>query len=177
MPNVLSRYETHEEAKASVRALSRVGFTVAFHTILENTQLHWRVASFFRPDDRFSRWIMRGTIGGGLIGLLFDTAVFAPSYVGSLDLTGAPASWILAIVEWSVFGATCGAIFASLLVGLSQQGAIRYELTREGSRLLPTAFGRARAIARAQRALMLAAQQTTCGQPISLHANALPSPI
>ena len=152
---VLASFDTHEEAKTCVLGLLGVGFDVSFNSIAEPPSLHERFASLLSSGKSSPCWTRRGLFIGALVGFVIDTAVFPISHIEAIDLTGALASWIIAVVEWSCLLGGTGAIVGTLL-GWSRKKAqvVHYQLTSESGKLLLIAFGSAFAIAHAERSLL-----------------------
>lgn len=155
---ILASFDTHEQAQTCVRGLLGVGFDISFNSIAEPPSLHERVASVLSSGKSIQCWTKRGLLIGAFVGFLIDTAVFPISYVGTMNVTGPLASWVVAVAEWSFLLGAAGAIVGALLVSSRRKvPVIHYQLTRECGKLLLIACGSASAIAHAERSLMLAA--------------------
>lgn len=155
---ILASFDTHEQAQTCVRGLLGVGFNISFNSLAEPPSLNERVASVLSSGKSIPSWTRRGLLVGACVGFLIDTAVFPISYLGTMNVTGPLASWVVAVAEWSFVLGAAGAIVGALLVSSRRKvPMIDYQLTRECGKLLLIACGSASAIAYAERSLMLPA--------------------
>jgi hypothetical protein len=155
---ILASFDTHEQAQTCVRGLLGVGFDISFNSIAEPPSLHERVVSVLSSGKSIQFWTKRGLLIGAFVGFLIDTAVFPISYVGTMNVTGPLASWVVAVAEWSFLLGAAGAIVGALLASSRRKvPVIHNQLTRECGKLLLIACGSASAIAHAERSLMLSA--------------------
>lgn len=161
---VLASFDTHEQAQACVQVLLGVGLDISFNSIAEPPSLRERIASVLSSGKSIPSWTRRGLLVGACVGFLIDTAVFPISYLGTMNVTGPLASWVVAVAEWSfVLGAVAAIVGALLVSSRRKVPVIHYQLTRECGKLLLIAFGSASVIAHAERSLMLPAGRVGVG--------------
>jgi hypothetical protein len=111
---ILAIFDTHEQAQTCVRGFLRVGVQIPLKSIAAPPSFGERAASLLAFGRGIQSWTQRGLLIGALVGFLIDTALFPVDHIATMDVTGPLASWIVAIIEWSMLLGGGGAIIGTL---------------------------------------------------------------
>ena len=152
-------YREHSTAEAAVKALHRAGFDMKKISIVgKNYETDEHVIGFLNAGDRAKFFGKLGAFWGGLVGLLFGSAVLFIPVVGHLIVLGPVAIAILDALEGAVEGAVVvgavGALVGALsAVGIPKDSVVRYETELKANKFLLVVQGDAGEIEHARELL------------------------
>ena len=159
---VVATYESHEGAEDAVKELQKAGFDMKKLSILgkgmENEQ---HVVGYYNAPERAVLWGKYGAIWGGLMGLLFGSAMFMVPGIGPLFVLGPLAGWIFGAIEGAVVVgglSALGAVFYSL--GIPKNSVLQYETDIKMSKYLVILHGTDSEVAKAHQILVRTASRT-----------------
>jgi uncharacterized membrane protein len=159
---IVATYDSHEGAEDAVKELQKAGFDMKKLSILgkgmENEQ---HVVGYYNAPERAVFWGKYGAFWGGLMGLLFGSAMFMVPGIGPLFVLGPLAGWLFGAIEGAVIvgGLTAlGAAFYSL--GIPKNSVLQYETDIKMSKFLVLAHGTDNEVEQARRILARTAART-----------------
>ena len=159
---VVATYDSHVGAEEAVKELQKAGFDMKKLSILgkgmENEQ---HVMGYYNAPERAIFWGKHGAIWGGLLGLLFGSAMFMVPGVGPLFVLGPLAGWIFGAIEGAVVVGGLSALGAALFsIGIPKNSALQYESDIKMSKFLVLAHGLLSGIDTARQILSRTAART-----------------
>ncbi len=159
---VIATYDNHQRAEDAVKELQKAGFDMKKLSILgkgmENEQ---HIMGYYNAPERAIFWGKNGAIWGGLLGLLFGSAMFMVPGVGPLFVLGPLAGWILGAIEGAVVVGGLSALGAALFsIGIPKNSALQYESDIKMSKFLVLAHGSDSEIDTARQILIRTAAKT-----------------
>jgi len=152
-------YEDHTSAEEAVKTLQRAGFDMKKISILgKDYESQERVLGFLNVGDRAKLFGKLGAFWGGLIGLLFGSALIFVPVIGHVVILGPLAAAILGAIEGGVEGAVIVGALSALggalsALGIPKDSVLQYETELKASKFLVVLTGDAREIDRAREAL------------------------
>ena len=159
---VVATYDSHQGAEDAVKDLQKSGFDMKKLSILgkgmENEQ---HVVGYYNAPERAVLWGKYSAIWGGLMGLLFGSAMFMVPGIGALFVLGPLAGWIFGAIEGAVIVgglSALGAVFYSL--GIPKNSVLQYETDIKMSKFLVLAHGTDAEVEKARQVLVRTAART-----------------
>ena len=148
-------YDTHTQAESAVKALQRAGFDMKKLSIIGNdyhTEEH--VVGFLNAGDRAKFFGKLGAFWGGLMGMLFGSALLFVPVVGHLIILGPLAATIFGGLQGAVLVGGASALVGALMaIGIPKDSVLRYETALKSDKFLLIVHGDAQEIKRAHELL------------------------
>ncbi len=145
-------YDLHTQAETAVKALQRAGFDMKKISIIGreyHTDEH--VVGFLNAGDRAKIFGKLGAFWGGLMGVLFGSALLFVPVVGHVIVLGPLAAALFGGLQGAVlvggFSALAGALMA---VGIPKDSVLRYETALKADKFMLVVHGDAQEIAHAR---------------------------
>ena len=148
-------YDNHTQAESAVKALQRAGFDMKKLSIIGkdyHTEEH--VVGFLNAGDRAKYFGKFGAFWGGLMGMLFGSAMFFVPVVGHVIILGPLAAAIFGGLEGAVLAGGASALVGALTaIGIPRDSVLRYETALKSNKFILIVHGDAREIKRARELL------------------------
>ena len=148
-------YDLHTRAEDAVKALQRAGFDMRKISIIGrdyHTEEH--VVGFLNAGDRAKVFGTLGGFWGGLMGMLFGSALMFVPVVGHVIVLGPLAATLFGGLQGAVvvggFSALAGALMA---VGIPKDSVLRYETALKADKFMLVVHGDGSEIQRANELL------------------------
>lgn len=138
-------FDTHDQAEAAIRELKRSHFNMQQLSIIgKDYHKEEHVVGYYNTGDRVSFWGKLGAFWGGLIGLLFGSALFVIPGLGQVIVFGPLVSWIIGALETALVAGGLSAFGAALYsIGIPKDSIIKYENAIKANKFLVIAHGTA----------------------------------
>lgn len=148
-------YEHHVQAEEAVKTLQRAGFDMKKISILaKDYATEERVVGFLNVGDRAKIFGKLGAFWGGLIGILFGSALLFIPVVGHVVVLGPLAATLVEGVTGAVVvGGVSALVGALTAIGIPKDSVLRYETALKADRFLLIVHGEASEIERAREIL------------------------
>lgn len=150
-------YDSHIHAEAAVKALQRAGFDMKKISIIGkefHTEEH--VIGYFNAGDRAKVYGKYGAFWGGLMGVLFGSAMMFVPVVGHLVVLGPIAATFLAGLEGAAVVGGISALAGALMsIGIPKDSVLRYETALKANKFMLVVHGDWQEIKRAQELLQV----------------------
>ncbi len=148
-------FNTHLEAEEAIMELKNAGYDMTKLSIVgKDYHTEENVLGFYNIGDRVKFWGKLGLFWGGLLGLLFGSALLVVPGVGHLIILGPLAGWILGAVENAVVVGGFSALGAALYsVGIPKDSILKYEAAIKTDGFLVIAHGTAEDVQKAKSIL------------------------
>jgi len=148
-------YNTHNEAEAAIKALTFAGFDMKKVSIIGkdyHTEEH--VVGFLNAGDRAKIFGKYGAFWGGLMGILFGSALMFIPVVGHVIVLGPLAATIFGGVEGAALvGGVSALVGALMAVGIPKDSVLRYETELKADKFMLIVHGSTEEIAQAKELL------------------------
>lgn len=148
-------YDNHTQAESAVKALQRAGFDMKKLSIIGrdyHTEEH--VVGFLNAGDRAKYFGKFGAFWGGLMGMLFGSALFFVPVVGHVIVLGPLAATVFGGLQGAVLVGGASALVGALsAIGIPRDSVLRYETALKSDKFLLIVHGDAREIKRAHELL------------------------
>lgn len=148
-------YDTHTQAESAVKALQRAGFDMKKLSIIGrdyHTEEH--VVGFLNAGDRAKFMGKLGAFWGGLMGMLFGSALFFVPVVGHVIILGPLAATIFGGLQGAALVGGASALVGALMaIGIPKDSVLRYETALKSDKFLLIVHGDAQEIKRAHELL------------------------
>ncbi len=148
-------YGNHTQAESAVKALQRAGFDMKKLSIIGrdyHTEEH--VVGFLNAGDRAKFMGKLGVFWGGLMGMLFGSALLFVPVVGHVIILGPLAATIFGGLQGAVLGGGASALVGALMaIGIPKDSVLRYETALKSDKFLLIVHGDAQEIKRAYELL------------------------
>ena len=148
-------YDNHTQAESAVKALQRAGFDMKKLSIIGrdyHTEEH--VVGFLNAGDRAKFFGKLGAFWGGLMGMLFGSALLFVPVVGHVIILGPLAATIFAGLQGAVLVGGASALVGALMaIGIPKDSVLRYETALKSDKFLLIVHGDAQEIKRAHELL------------------------
>ena len=145
-------YDNHTQAESAVKALQRAGFDMKKLSIIGkdyHTEEH--VVGFLNAGDRAKYFGKFGAFWGGLMGMLFGSAMFFVPVVGHVIILGPLAATIFGGLEGAVLAGGASALVGALTaIGIPRDSVLRYETALKSNKFLLIVHGDAQEIKQAR---------------------------
>ena len=148
-------YDLHTQAESAVKALQRAGFDMKKISIIGrdyHTEEH--VVGFLNAGDRAKFFGKLGAFWGGLMGMLFGSALLFVPVVGHVIILGPLAAIIFGGLQGAVLVGGASALVGALMaIGIPRDSVLRYETALKSDKFLLIVHGDAQEIMRARELL------------------------
>lgn len=148
-------YNLHTQAEDAVKALQRAGFDMKKISIIgKDYETDEHVVGFLNAGDRakvFGKW---GAFWGGLMGVLFGSALMFVPVVGHVIVLGPLAAMLFGGLQGAVIVGGISALAGALMaVGIPKDSVLRYETALKANKFMLVVHGDAQEIKRAHELL------------------------
>jgi uncharacterized membrane protein len=148
-------YDHHSQAEDAVKALQRAGFDMKKISIIgRDYHSEEHVVGFLNAGDRakvFGKW---GAFWGGLIGVLFGSAMMFVPLVGHVIILGPLAATLVSGLEGAVLAGGISALAGALMsIGIPKDSVLRYETALKADKFMLVVHGDAKQIEQARELL------------------------
>jgi hypothetical protein len=148
-------YELHSQAESAVKALQRAGFDMKKISIIGkdyHTEEH--VVGFLNAGDQAKIFGKIGAFWGGLMGVLFGSALMFVPVVGHVIVLGPLAATLVSGLEGAAMVGGISALAGALMmVGIPKDSVLRYETALKANKFMLVVHGDAQEIKRAHELL------------------------
>jgi uncharacterized membrane protein len=151
-------YDHHSEAETAVKALQRAGFDMKKVSIIgKDYETEEHVVGFLNAGDRARIFGSLGAFWGGLVGVLFGSAMMFVPVVGHVIVLGPLAATLFGGLEGAVVAGGVSALAGALsAIGVPKDSVLRYETALKANKFMLAVHGDAQEIARAEELLRAA---------------------
>jgi hypothetical protein len=145
--NGVAVYDSHEDAEAAIRRLTKAGFDIKKLSIIgREPHIEEHAVGFYNAGERAKQWGKRGAFWGTIVGILFAPIFVWIPGIGFVMIGGFMTSIILGLLQGALVGAAAGgggtAIVAALRsLGIPKDSIIRYEKSIEANKFVLIAHG------------------------------------
>ena len=148
-------YDLHTQAEGAVKALQRAGFDMKKISIIgRDYQTEEHVVGFLNAGDRAKIFGKYGAFWGGLMGVLFGSAMMFIPVVGHVIVLGPLAAALFGGLQGAVLVGGISALAGALMaVGIPRDSVLRYETALKADKFMLVVHGDAQAITRAHELL------------------------
>ncbi len=148
-------YDEHNQAETAVKALQRAGFDMKKISIIgREYQLEEHVVGFLNAGDRAMVFGKFGALWGGLMGILFGSAMLSIPVLGHLIILGPIAATLFGGLEGAALvGGVSAFVGAMFSLGIPKDSVLRYETALKADKFMLVVHGGAQDIARARELL------------------------
>ncbi len=176
-------YDIHPQAEAAVKALQRAGFDMRKISIIGrdyHTEQH--VVGFLNAGDRAKIYGKYGAFWGGLVGVLFGSAMMFVPVVGHVVVMGPLAAALFGGLQGAVLAGGISALAGALMaLGIPKDSVLRYETALKADKFMLVVHGDAQEIRRAYELLKTSGlasfdhHRTADERPASAHPGSAPA--
>jgi uncharacterized membrane protein len=148
-------YDQHTQAEAGVKALQRAGFDMKKISIIgKDYETEEHVVGFLNAGDRAKIFGKLGAFWGGLMGVLFGSAMMFIPVVGHVIVLGPLAAAIFGGLQGAVIVGGISALAGALMsVGIPKDSVLRYETALKANKFMLVVHGDGQEIMRAHELL------------------------
>lgn len=148
-------YDLHTQAEGGVKALQRAGFDMKRISIIgRDYQTEEHVVGFLNAGDRAKIFGKYGAFWGGLMGVLFGSAMMFIPVVGHVIVLGPLAATLFGGLQGAVVVGGISALAGALMaVGIPRDSVLRYETALKADKFMLVVHGDAQDIKRAHELL------------------------
>jgi uncharacterized membrane protein len=148
-------YEQHSQAENAVKALQRAGFDMKKISIIgKDYQTEEHVIGFFNAGDRAKIFGKYGAFWGGLMGLLFGSALVFVPILGHIVILGPLAAMLFGGLQGAVVVGGVSALAGALMsIGIPKDSVLRYESALKANKFILMVHGNSQEISHAQEVL------------------------
>ena len=152
-------YDEHTTAEEAIKTLQRAGFDMKKTSIVgKDYETDEHVIGFLNAGDRAKLFGKLGAFWGGLIGLLFGSALIFIPVIGHVVILGPLAAAIVSAIEGGVEGAVIVGALSALggalsAIGVPKDSVLQYETELKAHKFLVVLTGDAGEIERAREVL------------------------
>ena len=148
-------YELHSRAEGAVKVLQRAGFDMKKISIIgKDYQMEEHVVGFLNAGDQAKIFGKIGAFWGGLMGVLFGSALMFVPVVGHVIVLGPLAATLVSGLEGAVMVGGISALAGALMmVGIPKDSVLRYEMALKANKFMLVVHGDAQEIKRAHELL------------------------
>ena len=137
-------YDRHDDAEAAVKALQLAGFDMKKVSIVgKDYAIEEHVVGYLNAGDRAKIFGKFGALWGGLMGILFGSALMFMPVVGHVIVLGPLAAALVGALEGA---AAVGALTA---LGVPKNSVLRYETALKAGKFMLVVHGDAQDLKRA----------------------------
>jgi uncharacterized membrane protein len=148
-------YDQHSQAENAVKTLQRAGFDMKKISIIgKDYETEEHVLGFFNAGDRARIFGKYGAFWGGLIGILFGSALLFIPVVGHVVILGPLAAMLFSGLQGAVVVGGVSALAGALTaIGIPKDSVLRYETALKANKFVLMVHGDSQDIARARDVL------------------------
>jgi uncharacterized membrane protein len=148
-------YDQHTQAENGVKALQRAGFDMKKISIIgKDYQTEEHVIGFLNAGDRAKIFGKYGAFWGGLMGLLFGSALMFIPIVGHVIILGPLAAMLFSALQGAVVVGGVSALAGALMsIGIPKDSVLRYETALRANKFMLMVHGDSQEIGRAREVL------------------------
>lgn len=148
-------YDNHTQAESAVKALQRAGFDMRKLSIVgRDYRTEEHVVGFLNAGDRAKFLGKLGAFWGGLVGMLFGSALLFVPVVGHVIILGPLAATVFGGLQGAILVGGTGALVGALsAIGIPKDSVLRYETALRSDKFLLVVHGDSQDIARARELL------------------------
>ena len=148
-------YDNHADAEAAVKSLQVAGFDMKKISIVgKDYQTEEHVVGYLNAGDRARIFGKYGALWGGLMGILFGSAMLFVPLVGHLVIMGPLAAALVAGLEGAAaVGGASALVGALTAIGIPKDSVLRYETALKAGKFMVVVHGDAGDIAQAHALL------------------------
>jgi hypothetical protein len=148
-------YDLHTQAETAVKALQRAGFDMKKISIIgKDYETEEHVVGFLNAGDRAKVFGKLGAFWGGLMGVLFGSALMFVPVVGHIVVLGPLAAAIFGGLQGAVIVGGISALAGALMaLGIPRDSVLRYETALKANKFMLVVHGGAQEIKRAHELL------------------------
>jgi uncharacterized membrane protein len=148
-------YDQHGQAENAVKALQRAGFDMKKTSIIgKDYQTEEHVVGFLNAGDRAKIFGKYGAFWGGLMGLLFGSALMFIPVLGHIVILGPLAAMLFGGLQGAVVVGGVSALAGALMsIGIPKDSVLRYETALKANKFMLMVHGSSQEISRAQEVL------------------------
>ena len=148
-------YDFHTQAEAAVKALQRAGFDMKKISIIgREYHSEEHVVGFLNAGDRAKIFGKFGAFWGGLMGVLFGSAMMFVPVIGHVIVLGPLAAMLFSGAEGAVLVGGISALAGALMsIGVPKDSVLRYETALKADKFMLIVHGDEAEIKRAKELL------------------------
>jgi len=148
-------YDQHTQAENAVKALQRAGFDMKKISIIgKDYETEEHVIGFLNAGDRAKIFGKYGALWGGLMGVLFGSALMFIPIVGHIVILGPLAAMLFSGLQGAVVVGGVSALAGALTsIGIPKDSVLRYETALKANKFILMLHGDSQEISRAQEVL------------------------
>ena len=148
-------YDQHSQAENAVKALHRAGFDMKKISIIgKDYETEQHVLGFLNAGDRAKIFGKYGAFWGGLMGLLFGSALMFIPVLGHIVVLGPLAAMLFGGLQGAVVVGGLSALAGALMsIGIPKDSVLRYETALKANKFMLMVHGDNQEISRAQEVL------------------------
>jgi uncharacterized membrane protein len=145
-------YDQHTQAESAVKTLQRAGFDMKKISIVgKDYETEEHVIGFLNAGDRAKIFGKYGAFWGGLMGVLFGSALMFVPFVGPMVVLGPLAAMLFSGLQGAVVVGGLSALAGALTsIGIPKDSVLRYETALKANKFVLMVHGDSQEIARAQ---------------------------
>jgi uncharacterized membrane protein len=148
-------YSEHSQAENAVKTLQRAGFDMKKISIIgKDYETKEHVIGFLNAGDRARIFGKYGAFWGGLMGVLFGSALLFVPILGHVVILGPLAAMLFSGLQGAVVAGGLSALAGALLsIGIPKDSVLRYETAIKANNFVLVVHGDGQQIAGAQELL------------------------
>ena len=148
-------YDHHSQAEAAVKALQRAGFDMRKISIIgREYHVDEHVVGYLNAGDQAKIFGKFGALWGGLMGVLFGSAMMFIPVVGHVVVLGPLAAVFFSGLQGAVVVGGISALAGALLtIGIPKDSVLRYETALKADKFMLVVHGDGQEIKRAHELL------------------------
>ncbi len=148
----MALYQHHNQAEKAVKTLQRAGFDMRKISIVgKDYETEEHVIGYLNAGDRAKIYGKYGAFWGGLMGLLFGSALMFVPVVGPMVVLGPLAALLFSGLQGAVVVGGISALAGALTaIGIPKNSVLRYETALNANQFVLMVHGDSQEIARAQ---------------------------
>jgi uncharacterized membrane protein len=148
-------YDLHTQAESAVKALQRAGFDMKKISIIgKDYETEEHVVGFLNAGDRARVFGKLGAFWGGLMGVLFGSAMMFVPVVGHIVVLGPLAAALFGGLQGAVIVGGISALAGALMaLGIPKDSVLRYETALKANKFMLVVHGDVQEIKRAHELL------------------------
>ncbi|WP_034298467.1 general stress protein [Herbaspirillum sp. RV1423] len=151
----IATYALHTEAENAVKELQLAGFDMKKISIIgRDYRLEEHVVGFLNAGDRARIFGKFGAFWGGLVGILFGSALLFIPVVGHVVVLGPLAAMLFSGLEGAVLvGGSSALVGALTAIGIPKNSVLRYETALKADQFMLVVHGSAEDVLHAKSLL------------------------
>jgi len=161
-------YNLHTQAEAAVKTLQSAGFDMKKISIIgKDYQTEEHVVGFLNAGDRAIIFGKLGAFWGGLMGVLFGSAMMLIPVVGHVIVLGPLAATLFSGLQGAILVGGISALAGALMsLGIPKDSVLRYETALKAGKFMLVVHGDAQEIKRAHELLMTSGLESFDHHPV-----------